>query len=202
MDTYFWAVETSNGIITEYDIQKGTKNKWSDVPLKDVKKIFLFPYTAVLLRRISSSSHDKRVANPLLPRFEVVVPSDATPLVFRDCEITLKSFKKCGECGEEFAFKYEDGTFFKPRHSSRIYIICPNCGMSNGFVCTECNHFVRDTEGKTVCPACGKHTMWKFKSNISDGSREERHTEYHIGYKRNGVKVEQVIDEMGNSKIV
>lgn len=202
MDTYYWIiVYNDDKAIPEYDLESGDKNGWKLIPHDSIKEIIWKPFDSNLLGKIKSSSPDNRISLPFLPTFRMKIPDNAEPVApYRTQEIIEKKRLKCLVCGH--VFKDSEADHFTYKYRNLEMPICPKCGATDVFVCEHCGYEVRDTEGRDVCPKCGKKVFWQYKRNIIPLNMEERHTYYHLGYVLNNHKFEIVFDEFGNTKLI
>ena len=209
MNTLFWMVELDNGeVIPLYDFKTGKKNKWSDIDEDKVRKVVWCPFTNDLLVKMKSiidegKIEDVPVVNPFLPKYVVNIPKDAK-IIPPNREVEYKTTNNlwvCENCGNEFGFYNEEGTYFKQKSDGKIRIICPNCHYSDMFACEKCGYYIKDPTGIDICPKCGEKTHWKFTRFIHPTSKFEVHMWYNVGYVLDGVRVMINIDEKGNVKI-
>ena len=192
-DVFYWVITIGDEgqTIPQFDYETGKVNKITSFPKNIITKIAWYPFTQDIINKIKSAGIDTSnfIINPFLPKYEINIPENAYPVIepMKEGWVDVISFQKCLKCGYEFKFNPKEHKTVFVKHMGRKTITCPNCGGGDEFVCSNCGFATRDnTDYPEICPECGKKAKWKFKRNIVNQTKIERHMIYKLGYVQNG----------------
>jgi len=185
---FFWIATYNDGTaLPQFDPKTYKANKITDIDQSKLVKIGWYPFSFSFAKELNDRDIPV-VANPLLPKYEVTIDGNKRYILFTRNFISQEEYHFCTLCKQEF--HVGASTKFKIDGNQTIPI-CPNCGGSDYWVCSQCGkRFNTFDETKSTpanlggsghCDKCGGY-LHRVKATSERHTRERRWRLYVIGY--------------------